>query len=254
MNTTNKIVLCACAFGILAWGATWILAVRYIPDWPQRGQFGDLFGSVNALFGGLAFIGVIWALLLQREQLGIQETELKQNTAQLKEQAEALTNQVGVASTAARLETLPFLIAEHEKRLNVIDPDRFSARRLEVLSWVELGQLGDNIGVEVATMQAKLTKDPSAQIKTSISQFQHLGSQDQLAILRRLETSLIMLTKYRQDQEMLYNILKKFDIPMLSQNEEVALRSMIFRDLGITGISELTEEVLAKKRPPQPPS
>ena len=35
------------------------LIFKCINDWGQRGQFGDLFGVVNALFSGLAFAGLI---------------------------------------------------------------------------------------------------------------------------------------------------------------------------------------------------
>jgi G3E family GTPase len=34
-----------------------------------RGQFGDLFGAVNAFFTGLAFAGVIFTIFLQRREL-----------------------------------------------------------------------------------------------------------------------------------------------------------------------------------------
>jgi hypothetical protein len=37
------------------WVLSWLLLVRLIPDAPTRGQFGDQFGSINALFSGLAF-------------------------------------------------------------------------------------------------------------------------------------------------------------------------------------------------------
>lgn len=42
-----------------------------------RGQFGDLFGSINALFSGLAFAGVVVAIWLQREELKLQREELR---------------------------------------------------------------------------------------------------------------------------------------------------------------------------------
>jgi hypothetical protein len=39
------------------------------------GQFGDVFGSVNALFTGLALIGLVYTLALQREQTLTQAKE-----------------------------------------------------------------------------------------------------------------------------------------------------------------------------------
>jgi hypothetical protein len=48
-----------------------------LEDWEKRGQFGDMFGGVNALFSGLAFAGVIYAILLQRRELALQREELR---------------------------------------------------------------------------------------------------------------------------------------------------------------------------------
>jgi hypothetical protein len=42
------------------------------------GQFGDTFGSINALFTGLAFAGLVYTALLQREQVQSQRQELDQ--------------------------------------------------------------------------------------------------------------------------------------------------------------------------------
>lgn len=44
----------------------------------RRGLFGDSFGAINALFAGLAFAGVILALIYQRKELGVQQEELKE--------------------------------------------------------------------------------------------------------------------------------------------------------------------------------
>lgn len=40
-----------------------------LSKWDERGQFGDTFGVVNALFSGLGFVGVIAALYLQHREL-----------------------------------------------------------------------------------------------------------------------------------------------------------------------------------------
>jgi len=39
--------------------------------------FGDMFGALNAFFAGLAFLGVIWAITLQKDQLALQARELE---------------------------------------------------------------------------------------------------------------------------------------------------------------------------------
>lgn len=60
---------------------------------PERGQFGDQFGAINALFSGLAFAGVIVAILLQGEELKLQRQELADTRAELKRQADAAERQ-----------------------------------------------------------------------------------------------------------------------------------------------------------------
>ena len=54
-----------------------------LPDWTNRGQFGDMFGAVNTLFSGLAFAGVIYAIFLQRNELELQRDELRLTRTEL---------------------------------------------------------------------------------------------------------------------------------------------------------------------------
>ena len=61
--------------------------------WAKRGQFGDVFGVVNALFSGLAFAGIIYTILLQREELREQRTELALTRAEFEEQNSTLAAQ-----------------------------------------------------------------------------------------------------------------------------------------------------------------
>ena len=73
---------------ILTWCATYLIYL-YIPDWASRGQFGDMFGSVNALFSGLALFGIIIAIFLQKQDLELQRKELALTREELKRTAEA---------------------------------------------------------------------------------------------------------------------------------------------------------------------
>lgn len=79
----NKYALIVVVVMILLWATTWILTDYYICNPTERGTFGDMFGSVNALFSGIALAGVIYTILLQR-------IELRQNTAELRGQKEQL--------------------------------------------------------------------------------------------------------------------------------------------------------------------
>lgn len=61
---------------IILWGLFWALSSWMYPEIECRGQFGDSFGAINALFAGLAFAGVIYAIILQKKELGLQRDEL----------------------------------------------------------------------------------------------------------------------------------------------------------------------------------
>lgn len=50
---------------------------RYSPSLGDRGVVGDSFGSVDALFSGLALAGVILALVLQRREVAYQLQEMR---------------------------------------------------------------------------------------------------------------------------------------------------------------------------------
>jgi hypothetical protein len=73
------------------WGLSWYLITnsRWLLDWNARGTFGDMFGAVNALFSGLAFAGVIYAIYLQTKELKLQREELSQTRKEIERSASA---------------------------------------------------------------------------------------------------------------------------------------------------------------------
>ncbi|MCF8585040.1 hypothetical protein L2X83_12530, partial [Enterobacter asburiae] len=71
---------------ILMWSAGWLAIDHFIhpsndivADYSARGQFGDKFGAINALFAGFAFAGIILTIFLQSR-------EIKQSKRMLEEQ------------------------------------------------------------------------------------------------------------------------------------------------------------------------
>ena len=59
-------------------------------DSEKRGQFGDMFGFIGALFSGLAFAGLIVTMLQQREDLQNQKDEIQLQRKDLEAQTAAL--------------------------------------------------------------------------------------------------------------------------------------------------------------------
>jgi len=70
----------------------WILNYYLLKDLKEadRGTLGDMFGSVNALFSGLALAGIILTILLQHKELKLQREELRETRTEFETQNETL--------------------------------------------------------------------------------------------------------------------------------------------------------------------
>jgi len=69
----------------------------------SAGLYGDMFGGLNAFISGLAFIGLIWALRLQKNEIELQKEELfetrkeiSNQTREFKEQKEIMNSQLDI--------------------------------------------------------------------------------------------------------------------------------------------------------------
>lgn len=92
----------------------WFFSYFSLRNDTQRGNFGDMFGAVNALFSGLAFAGLIYAILLQKEELELQRNEIKDTRLEFITQNNTLKNQ--------KFENTFFSMLElHHKIVNGID-------------------------------------------------------------------------------------------------------------------------------------
>jgi heme/copper-type cytochrome/quinol oxidase subunit 1 len=97
---------------------------HFYPLLLERGQFGDMFGGLNTVFSSLAFIGVIIAIILQREELSLQRNELELTREELKKTAEAqvkseqaLRKQVVSLEKTAKLNGLSSILQYHGSEL-----------------------------------------------------------------------------------------------------------------------------------------
>lgn len=124
MKDNAKLLIVGIA-SCLAIIATLILAAvlipKYYPPPSGSGEFGDMFGVVNALFSGFAFLGVIIAILLQKKELTLQREELEQTRGELAGQREQLSLQSATLRKQAFDNTFFQMLNLHHSIVDGID-------------------------------------------------------------------------------------------------------------------------------------
>lgn len=80
------LLILALILSVLIWIGYGILLYNlpYFCKWEVRGQFGDMYGALNALFSVMAFSGVIYTMFLQKKALDYQLEEIKATTNNVK--------------------------------------------------------------------------------------------------------------------------------------------------------------------------
>jgi hypothetical protein len=76
------------------------------PD--RQGVFGDMFGSVNTLFSGLAFAGVIFAIYLQGRELSETRAEVKLTRLAHQQTCKIMGKQLEILVNTSKLETIRY--------------------------------------------------------------------------------------------------------------------------------------------------
>jgi len=113
------------------WGLTYYL-LKDLGE-TKRGTFGDMFGSVNALFSGLALAGIILTILLQRKELKLQREELRDTRKEFETQNETLKLQ--------RFENTFFnLLNLHHQIVGAIDYRYYKNKEKSGYSFVGAGE------------------------------------------------------------------------------------------------------------------
>ena len=113
----------------LVWAGVGSLTIMMIPpgasDWAMRGQFGDLFGSVNALFSGLAFAGLLWTIRLQQDQLELQREELKLQREEMAASRRELANQAQAQYALHRATVAQVAVAAFQAKIEAFRWDAY---------------------------------------------------------------------------------------------------------------------------------
>lgn len=99
-------------------------------DIENRGTFGDMFGAANALFSGLAFAGVIIAIMLQRKELSLQREELELTRVVLEDQRSELQYQNQTLANQRFENTFFELLSRQGEVVNAITLTRYGQQPL----------------------------------------------------------------------------------------------------------------------------
>lgn len=99
----------------------WLISGFVLYDRQDRGSFGDMFGAVNSLFSGLAFVGVIFAILLQKSELALQRKELELTRNELSDQKNEMKLQNKTLLKQSFENTFFQLLSLQQEILNAID-------------------------------------------------------------------------------------------------------------------------------------
>jgi hypothetical protein len=102
------------------WGGWWLPAT-YGGTGSEQGIFGDRFGAINALFSGLAFAGLIVAIVLQRRELELQRRELRETRAEFRQQRQQMEAQTLSLRRQTFENTFFQLLRAHNDIVNAID-------------------------------------------------------------------------------------------------------------------------------------
>lgn len=141
---------------LIIWILSTVLIIFGLDNWSDRGTFGDLFGAVNALFSGLAFAGLIYTIVLQKQDLELQRNEIALNRTELRKTAKAQQNsekalieQVEQMKVASKLNALKTLIDYYN--LQIANPNNspeiiLKAKEKRKATIFEIDGLIDRIG------------------------------------------------------------------------------------------------------------
>lgn len=97
--------------GLKKWGGPIAAFVAVASIWWWFGGYDkaaangtDKFDSLNSLFAGLAFVGMLCTLWMQRQELGMQRAQLKENSEELMASRKALEQMANVIKLNQRIQ------------------------------------------------------------------------------------------------------------------------------------------------------
>lgn len=93
----------------------WFAVTSGIQMANDQGLFGDMFGGLNAIFSGLAFVGLIATLLQGQKELKLQRREITLQREAIEKQKDELKRSAEAQELSRIALTLSSLLDTHER-------------------------------------------------------------------------------------------------------------------------------------------
>lgn len=133
------------AFTIMVFMALYhFILVKWVGwDAATRGQFGDEFGAMNAIFSGMAFFGLIIAIIYQSKDLRAQTSALQLQQETLKQQIQEFQEQKAEMARSAAA----------QEEYNTLT---------KLTLWLEVEKMSHDVGVQImASGNSSVTRNNS---------------------------------------------------------------------------------------------
>lgn len=110
----------------------------------KRGLFGDTYGGLNALFSGLAFSGMVIAIILQKNELTLQREELALARNEFKRMAESQELAQKISLLVERINATKMLIEYGKESLKGYHEshDGSSAEQMQMMITMQATKMG----------------------------------------------------------------------------------------------------------------
>lgn len=121
----------ASAVVIVMWLFNAFIYPLWVPSLSSRASNGDAFGAVNALFSGLAFAGLIYTMIMQRQELEMQRKELAMQRQEMKDSRGELVEQNRIQAEQTELRKKEVRLGELNVEFRILER-RIDHKRLLV--------------------------------------------------------------------------------------------------------------------------
>lgn len=111
---------------LILWILSFVVIKSSVCKWDERGQIGDMFGAVNALFSGLAFAGIIYSIKQQQKELELTRKEYELNRTELELTRQEFNEQNKTLKQQRFDNTFFNLLSIHQENISQLHHDHLS--------------------------------------------------------------------------------------------------------------------------------